>query len=153
MGDPLEGMVDVSGREPTPRRAVAEGFLLADPDAIEAIRENRLPKSDPIPTARAAALLAVKETPRLVPHCHPIHVTSAEVRFEFAANSVRAVCEVRALDRTGPQVEAMQGVTTALLVLYDMAKAICPTAQIARVALLEKEGGRSGHWRAEDADA
>jgi cyclic pyranopterin phosphate synthase len=143
--------VDVSGRDETPRRAVAEGFLVADPDTIRAIREGRLPKAEPLATARAAALLAVKDTPRLIPHCHPIRVTAATVEFDFAVNSVQVRCEVRAVDRTGPQMEAIVGVTAALLTLYDMAKALCPTASMERVRLVEKEGGRSGHWRADGA--
>ena len=99
--------------------------------------------------SRAAALLAVKATPGLVPHCHPIQVTAASVDFEFAAGSIRVTCEVHAADRTGPPMEALHGVTAALLTLYDMIKYRCPGASLQRIALIEKEGGRSGRWRAE----
>jgi len=142
--------VDISERPESLRRAVAEGFLLADPDTIEAVRCGALPKSDPLPTARAAALLAVKRTPQLVPHCHPLRITAVGVRFEFSMNSVRVLCEVRARDRTGPDMEALCGVTGALLTLYDMVKGRCPSAVLERIALLEKQGGRGGAWRAED---
>ena len=153
MTESLKGSVDVSERDESARRAVAEGFLVADPETIEAVRTNGLPKSDPEATARAAALLAVKRTPSLVPHCHPIRVTAVGVEFEFSMNSVRVVCDVRAVDRTGPEMEAMHGVAAALLTLYDMVKGRCPTAALDRIALREKEGGRDGRWRAEKADA
>ena len=149
MCKPREGMVDVSEREETVRRAVAEGYLVADPDSIEAIRTNKLIKADPIPTARAAALLAVKSTPDLIPHCHPLRVTGADVEFQFAVNSVSVTCEVRAVDRTGPQMEAICAVSAALLTIYDMCKAMCPTARLTEIMVVEKEGGRSGLWRAD----
>jgi len=153
VSDPPQGMVDVSGRDETDRRAVAEGYLVADAQAIAALRANRLPKPDPLPTARAAALLAVKATPSLIPHCHPIRITSASVAFEVAEQSVKVTCEVRAHDRTGPQMEAVSGVSAALLTLYDIVKAVCPGASLDRIGLVEKEGGRSGHWRREARDA
>ena len=140
-------MIDVSDREETRRRALAEGYLVAGPEAVEAVRANRLTKADPLPTARAAALLAVKNTPTTVPHCHPVRVTAATVDFEFSTNAVKVTCEVCACDRTGPQMEALCGVTAALLALYDLVKGLCPTARLDRVALVEKEGGRSGCWR------
>ena len=152
MGDSGMGMIDISARDRTPRRAVAEGVLVADAETIEAVRSGRLPKADPLATARAAALLAVKATPSLVPHCHPIQVTAASVDFEFSEGSIRVTCEVHAADRTGPPMEALCGATTALLTLYDMIKPRCPGASLQRIALVEKEGGRSGHWRAEGAD-
>jgi cyclic pyranopterin phosphate synthase len=152
MQQPAQGMVNVSGRQEELRRAVAEGFLLADPAAVEAVRANNAPKADPLATARTAALLAVKNTPLAIPHCHPIRVTEVKVEFDLSVNSVRVVCEVQAVDRTGPQMEALCGVTGALLTLYDMIKGICPTACMARISLVEKEGGRSGRWRAGEAD-
>jgi len=151
--EPLKGTVDISERGESPRRAVAEGFLVADPATIEAVRAGALPKGDPVATARTAGLLAVKRTPGLIPHCHPVRVTAAALQFEFSANAIRVACEVRAIDRTGPEMEAMHGVAAALLTLYDMVKGRCPTAMLRRIGLLEKEGGRDGHWRAERADA
>ena len=149
MGDSGTGMVDVSGRQRIPRSAVAEGFLQADAETVEAIRSGRLPKSDPVATARAAALLAIKQTPHLIPHCHPIDVTSASVDFEFSEASVRVLCEVHAVDRTGPPMEALCGVTAALLALFDMIKHRCPGATLERIRVLTKSGGRSGDWRRE----
>jgi cyclic pyranopterin phosphate synthase len=147
-----KGMVDVSGKEVTHRVAVAEGVLRADGPTLEALRANALPKADPLPTARAAALLAIKATPNLIPHCHTIPVTDASVEFELGAETVTVRCTVGTLARTGAEMEALVGATSALLTLYDMTKAVYQGAEIVRTRLLEKSGGKAGHWRAEGAD-
>lgn len=152
MADGGEGMVDVSKKEETLRVAVAEAVLRADEATLKAIRENSLPKADPLPTARAAALLAVKGTPALIPHCHPIPVTDAKLEFSLGADAVTIRCRVATFARTGAEMEALCGATVAALTLYDMCKAVCRGAEITRVRLLEKSGGKSGEWRAEDAD-
>ena len=149
MADGGKGMVDVSGKDVTRRVAVAESVLLADAPTLEALRANRLPKLDPLPTARAAALLALKATPNLIPHCHTIAVTDAKVEFELEAESVTVRCAVGTLARTGAEMEALVGASIAALTLYDMIKAVCRGAQIVRTRLLEKSGGKSGHWQAE----
>jgi cyclic pyranopterin phosphate synthase len=146
----MPGTIDISDKDITPRRAVAESVLRAPTSAIDAIRRNELPKSDPLPTARAAALLAVKETPRLIPHCHPIAVTGVDVDFELCDFAVTITCRVTVLDRTGAEMEALVGASTAALTIYDMNKGICAGASVTETRLLEKEGGRSGHWTAED---
>jgi len=150
MADGGKGMVDVSGKDVTRRVAVAESVLLADAPTLEALRGNRLPKLDPLPTARAAALLALKATPNLIPHCHTIPVTDAAVEFELAEDAVTVRCTVGTLARTGAEMEALVGASVAALTLYDMIKAVCRGAQIVRTRLLEKSGGKSGHWMAED---
>ena len=147
-----EGMVDVSGKEVTRRVAVAEAVLVADAETLAALRENRLPKADPIPTARAAALLAVKGTPAMIPHCHPIPVTDTKLEFEFAEESVTVRCRVATMARTGAEMEALCGASVATLTIYDMLKGICRGAEITRVRLLEKSGGKTGDYRAEDTD-
>lgn len=152
VNDQRQGMVDVSGKEPTRRVAAAESILRADAETVQAVLDNDLPKSDPLQTARAAALLAVKRTPETIPHCHTIQVTDASVEFEPAEDSVVIRCRVGTFDRTGAEMEAIYGVTVAAVTLYDMIKAVCPGAEILRTRLLEKTGGKSGHWRAEDAD-
>jgi cyclic pyranopterin phosphate synthase len=151
--DRLNGSVDVSGKDVTLRRAVAESVLAAPAEIILAIRDDKLPKRDAQATARAAALLAAKATPSLIPHCHPISITSIRIEFKFAESSVTTVCEVTARDRTGPDMEALTGASAASLTLYDLVKSICPGAQILRTRLIEKEGGKGGHWKAGDADA
>lgn len=146
----LDGTVDVSGKPATPRRAVAQCVLTASEDAITRIREDTLPKRGAVGTARAAGLLAAKRAADLIPHCHPIALTSTAVDFHFEANTVKVTCEVSALDRTGPEMEALCGATLAALTLYDLIKAICPGPRLDAARLLEKEGGKSGHWRAEE---
>ncbi len=150
--EPGGGTIDVSEKERAVRRAVAEAVLTATPEAVGAIRNDSLPKRGALGTARAAGLLATKRTPDLIPHCHPIALTSINVDFEFAEASVTVRCEVRACDRTGPEMEALCGASVAALTLYDMIKGVCRTARIASVRLLEKEGGKSGHWRAGGPD-
>ncbi|KPK62752.1 MAG: molybdenum cofactor biosynthesis protein MoaC [Planctomycetes bacterium SM23_32] len=145
-------MVDVSGKEPTRREAVAEALLRADERTLKALQEGALPKADPLPTARAAALLAVKATPGLIPHCHPIPLTDADVEFTLAADAIVVHCHVAATARTGVEMEALCGATIAALTLYDMLKALCPAAEIAHVRLLEKSGGKGGPWRRERED-
>jgi cyclic pyranopterin phosphate synthase len=147
-----QGMVDISGKQPTRRVAVAEAVLVADEQTVRAIEANELPKADPLATARAAALLAVKNTPGTIPHCHPIPLTGVEVEFAPEADRVRIRCRVATEARTGAEMEALCGVSVAALTLYDMMKAVCRGARIECTRLLEKSGGRSGHWRA-DAEA
>jgi cyclic pyranopterin phosphate synthase len=145
------GMVDVSGKDVTRRLAVAESVLAADAQTLAALRANRLPKLDPLPTARAAALLALKATPNLIPHCHPIPVTDATVEFDLAEDAVTVRCTVGTLARTGAEMEALVGASVATLTLYDMIKGVCRGAQILRTRLVSKSGGKSGNWRADDA--
>ncbi len=151
MADGGKGMVDVSGKDVTRRVAVAESVLLADAPTLALLSGNRLPKLDPLPTARAAALLALKATPALIPHCHTIPVTDATVEFELAEDAVTVRCTVGTLARTGAEMEALVGASVASLTLYDMIKAVCRGAQIMRTRLLEKSGGKSGEWRAREA--
>lgn len=149
MAQPRKGMVDVSGKDVTLRVALAESVLRADRATLAALRGGNLPKADPLPTARAAGLLAVKDTPRLIPHCHNIPITDAEVEFELGEQEITVRCRVATLARTGAEMEALTGAGVAALTLYDMLKGVCRGAEIARTRLLEKSGGRSGHWRAE----
>jgi cyclic pyranopterin phosphate synthase len=142
-------MVDVSEKAVTLRVALAEAVLSADAATLKAIREGALPKADALPTARAAALLAVKATPSLIPHCHPIPLTDAEVEFELGGEAVTVRCRVAARARTGVEMEALCGASIAALTLYDMIKAVCPGAVIGPIRLLEKSGGRGGAWRRE----
>jgi molybdenum cofactor biosynthesis protein MoaC len=140
MEKPHRGMVDVSGQAQGARRVEAEGYLMADPETIAAIRDNTLSQADPLPTARAAALLGIKQTDRLIPHGHPTEVTGADVEFEFSSNSVCVRCRVRADARTDPGVEALEGVMQGLLALFDMVKDRCPMALCQRIALVPQQG-------------
>jgi len=142
------GTIDVSGKQRTVRRAVARCRLIVTAEVAEAIRQDKLPKQGAIATARAAGMLAAKRTPDLIPHCHPVGLTSIRLGFEFADTAVTVRCEVTAYDRTGPEMEALCGASLAALTLYDMVKGVCRGAEVADLSLVEKEGGKSGHWSA-----
>lgn len=147
----LGGLVDVSDKDVAPRRAVARCVLSAPASVIGRIRDDSLPKKDPVGVARAAGLLAAKKAADLIPHCHPIVITEISLDFSFAGDRAIVTCEVKALDRTGPEMEALCGASTAALTLYDLIKGIHAGPRITDTYLMEKEGGKSGHWRAEEA--
>lgn len=139
-------MVDTGAKAPTHRVCIASGRLLAAPDTLLAIEEGRLPKGNALPLAEAAGITAVKRTSDLLPLCHPLPIDAALIRFEFEPRSIRVFCEVRAHAKTGVEMEALSGATAALLCLYDLAKGIDPVLEISDIHLLEKTGGKSGHW-------
>lgn len=140
-------MVEVGAKEVTDRVAVATCVLRADAGTIERLVAGT-PKGDPLEAARIAGLMAVKRTPDLLPFCHPVAVTGAEV--VVAAESERIVVRatVRATDRTGVEMEAMTAAAVAALSLYDAAKAFERSAWIEDLRLVEKRGGAGGDYRA-----
>ncbi len=142
-------MVDVGGKEPTERRAVAEGALATTPEACARLAEGT-PKGNPLEAARVAGLLAVKRTPDLLPYCHPVAVTGASVDVEPdpATGRIRVRATVEARDRTGVEMEALTAVAVAALSLYDTAKPYDRAARITDIRLVSKEGGKSGRYRA-----
>ncbi len=143
-------MIEVGAKDVTDREAVAECSLLAGRETIERLVAGT-PKGDPMEAARIAGLLAVKRTPDLLPFCHPVAVTGAEVAVEPEPAGGRIVVRatVRATDRTGVEMEAMTAAAVAALSLYDTAKAFERGARIADLRLVEKRGGRSGDYRGE----
>jgi cyclic pyranopterin phosphate synthase len=141
-------IVEVGGKEVTEREAVAEGTVSMTADACAALIAGT-PKGNPIEAARIAGIMGVKRTPDLLPFCHPIAVTGAEVTVEPDAGSgrIRVRATVRALDRTGVEMEALTAVSVAALSLYDTAKAYDRAAEITDVRLVSKRGGKSGEYR------
>jgi len=115
-------MVDVSGKPEVKRVAVARGRLLLKPETVEAIRSRRVEKGDVEATAAAAALLAIKRTPELLPHCHPIPLTGAEVSFDYGPDYVEVEVRVETTYKTGVEMEALTGASIALLTVWDMVK-------------------------------
>lgn len=146
-------MVDVTPKEETVRTAGAEGTLLASAAAVEAIRANALSKGDAVAVARVAGIMAAKNTSRTIPLCHDIPLGSCGVEFEFGESSIRVVCSVSCRARTGAEMEALHGVSVALLTLYDMAKSIDRGMEISGVRLLSKTGGKSGDFSREGVNA
>jgi len=138
-------MIDVSPKPDSLRTATARAVLRGTPAAIERLRARTLPKGDALEVARAAAAMAVKQTPQLIPYCHPIRVDWVDTQYEFGPDTVTITVTVRAVDRTGVEVEAMTGAAVAALTVYDMLKMIDDSLSIESVRLLEKRGGKSDH--------
>jgi cyclic pyranopterin phosphate synthase len=143
-------MVDVSGKSATTRRALAEGRITMSAAAFAAVRDAQLAKGDVLGTARIAGVMAAKRTAELIPLCHPLALSDVQVRFslEPAARAIRCEAEVRTTGPTGVEMEALTAVSVALLTVYDMAKSADKAMVIGAVRLLEKDGGKSGAWRA-----
>jgi len=141
-------MVDVSEKEIVDRRAIASGEILLSDSTIERIKNGTVEKGNVLSTARTAAILGVKRTPELIPMCHQIPITGVDVNFTFEKNSLVANVEVRSLGRTGVEMEALTGVSVALLTVWDMVKSIekddtgnYPHTSIRNIRVLEKVKG------------
>jgi cyclic pyranopterin phosphate synthase len=144
-------MVDVGEKNETVREARAQATLRMKPETRRVLLSGEVPKGDALATARVAGIQAAKRTAELIPLCHPLAITGCNVGFEPAGDEERLVIEtsVRCADRTGVEMEALTAATVAALTLYDMLKAIDRGMSIEEVVLLEKHGGRSGHYRRE----
>lgn len=140
-------MVDVSGKPETDREAVAEAVVTMNAAARRAIRRREVKKGDPLQTARLAGIVAAKRTSDLIPLCHPLQLSHVDVVLRPTARGYVLRSRVRTSGRTGVEMEALVAVTVAALTLYDMLKAVDRGMVIGRVRLLEKRGGRSGHYR------
>jgi cyclic pyranopterin phosphate synthase len=144
-------MVDVSGKIPSVRQAIAEGEVRTTPEVVELLQRDALPKGDGLAVARLAGIMGAKQTPSLVPLCHPIALHAVSVELVCDNATVRISATVKTADRTGVEMEALTAVATAGLALIDMIKAVDPAATIERVRVLRKEGGKTGDWtRPED---
>ena len=143
-------MVDVAGKDDTRRVAVASGRIRMLTDTLRRIRSGEAAKGDVLGIARIAAIQATKRTAELIPLCHPIALTRVAVEFSFDDAASAVVCQVTAetVGKTGVEMEALTGVSVALLTIYDMCKAVDRGMVMDDVRLLEKQGGRSGHWSA-----
>ena len=143
-------IVEVGAKQMTDREAVAECVVSMTPDACARLVAGT-PKGNPLEAARIAGVMAVKRTPDLLPFCHPIAVTGAEVLVEpdERNGTIRVQTTVRAHDRTGVEMEALTAAAVGALSLYDTAKAFDRSARIDGLRLLEKRGGKSGHYRAD----
>ena len=141
-------MVDVGGKAPTTREAVASGRIRMSDAALGAIRDGDVPKGDVLAAARIAGIMAAKKTADLIPLCHPLALDSVTVDFAFEADGVRATATARLSGKTGVEMEAMTATSVALLTIYDMAKALDKAMVIDGVRLLSKTGGKSGNWTA-----
>ncbi len=142
-------MVDVSAKDDTRRLAVAQGFVRMKPETLELIASGGIAKGDVLAVAQVAGVLAAKETSRLIPMCHPLFITAVDI--SFTLDTVKQLVKIRAsvgtTGKTGVEMEALTAVTVAALTIYDMCKAVDKEMEITHVCLLEKQGGKSGHYR------
>lgn len=152
--DGASRMVDVGNKEITYRMAKAEAVVRMLPATRTLIAEKQLAKGDVFEVARLAGIMASKKTGDLIPLCHPIGLDAVEVDFELTDDdAVRIIATARVQARTGVEMEAMTAVSVAALTLYDMCKSVDRAMTIERIQLLEKSGGKSGHFQREVATA
>ena len=142
-------MVDTSAKTQTARRARASARVLMSPETVEAVRAHRTPKGDPLEAARIAGIMAAKRTADLIPLCHPLPLTHADVRAELHDDGVYLEAEAATTAQTGVEMEALTAVAVAALTVYDMCKAIEKGITITDIRLEEKTGGKSGMWKRE----
>lgn len=142
-------MVDVSLKSETAREAVAQITLKLKPATLAAVRAGQMAKGDVLGVARTAGIMAAKRTPGLIPLCHPLRITGVEVTFGLDSRKSTITIEtlVRTVDKTGVEMEALMAAAVAGLTVYDMVKAVDRGVVLTGLRLLEKSGGKSGHWR------
>lgn len=143
-------MVDVSDKETTQRAATAAGFVAMTSETLALVEKGEAKKGDVLATARIAGILAAKQTHNLIPLCHPLPITKAEVHFAPSQNppGIAITATVKVSGQTGVEMEALTAVSVAALTIYDMLKAVDKTMQFDAVRLIAKSGGRSGDFRA-----
>ena len=141
-------MVDITGKKDVRREAVAEGRIRLKPGTIAAIKRGRLGKGDALEVSRVAGIMAAKRTPELIPACHVIPITQVSVDFDLSRGHIKATCRVTSVSKTGVEMEALTGVSVALLSIWDMVKELekdekgqYPTAAIENIRVLRKVKG------------
>ena len=140
-------MVDVGDKPLTSREAVARGEITMSAGAVRLIRRGEVAKGDPLQTARLAGIMAAKQTSNLIPLCHPLPLTHIGVELTPTRRGYRIEARVRTTAQTGVEMEALTAVSVAALTIYDMVKAVDKTMVISNICVVEKKGGRSGHYR------
>jgi cyclic pyranopterin phosphate synthase len=145
-------MVDVSEKDVTSRTAIAEGRVVMLPETLALMKSGNAKKGDVLGTARIAGIMAAKKTHELIPMCHPLLLSKVQVDLEsddaLPGVRVRALCKVAG--QTGVEMEALTAVSVACLTIYDMLKAVDRFMQIEGIGLVEKQGGKSGHWKRDE---
>ena len=146
-------MVDVGDKARTRRIAIAEGVIKMQPKTLELILAGEHKKGDVLGIARVAGIMAAKRTAELIPLCHPLMLTRVEVEFRPETNLHQVHCQasVETQGQTGVEMEALTAVQIALLTIYDMCKAVDRGMSMSNIQLVEKQGGKSGHWKRDSA--
>lgn len=144
-------MVDVTDKDITERVAVAGGVIAVNQEVYDAIKNGTASKGDVLGTARIAGIMAAKKTSDLIPMCHPLMLTKVTIDFEYEdeKRQIRCICTAKLSGKTGVEMEALTGVSVALLTIYDMCKALDRSMRILDIHLMEKTGGKSGHFISE----
>jgi cyclic pyranopterin monophosphate synthase len=143
-------MVDVTQKSVTVRMARARGHVRASPETLALIQSEKIAKGNPLEVARIAGIMAAKNTAGLIPLCHPLGLTHVDVGCELTPGGIELVATVTAEGKTGVEMEALTAVSVAALTIYDMCKAVDREMVISDIRLVEKSGGRSGHFLRED---
>lgn len=144
-------MVDVTPKEPTHRRALARCRVHMQPETTSKVASNAITKGDVLAVSRVAGIQAAKQAAQLVPLCHPLLVGAVTINFSLGDDYVEVEAQVETVDRTGVEMEALTACAVAALTIYDMCKSFDRGMMIGELALWEKTGGRSGHWRRDNA--
>lgn len=141
-------MVDVSEKKETVREAKAEGCIRMSRECYEKVKSGDMKKGDVLAVARIAGIMGAKKTSELIPLCHILNLTKVEIQFSFSDETceIQALCTVKVTGKTGVEMEALTGVSTSLLTIYDMCKAVDKGMEIGEIHLLYKSGGKSGVW-------
>lgn len=139
-------MVDVTGKDVTARTATATGRVLVSPAVVALLRGEGVPKGDALAVARIAGIMGAKQTPALIPLCHPLAISGVTVDLAVADDAVEITATVRTADRTGVEMEALTAVSVAALTVVDMVKAVDKGTVISDVRVESKTGGKSGDW-------
>ncbi len=143
-------MVDISDKENTERRAIATGCITMQPETLKKIKNGEIEKGAVLETARVAAVMAVKRTHELIPMCHQLLLTGIDIDFDFINDmTIEITVTVKTTGKTGVEMEALTGVSTAALTIYDMCKAVEKRMVIGDIKLMEKTGGKSGKFSRE----
>ena len=141
-------MVDVSGKADTERIGVASGRIQMEPETLEMITGQKIKKGDVLAVAQVAGIMAAKKTWETIPMCHPLLLTGVDIHFEIypGTSEIEAVASVKTTGKTGIEMEALNAVAAELLTIYDMCKAVDRAMVIRDIMLIEKDGGKSGHF-------
>jgi len=143
----LNGMVDVSDKDITLRRAKAQAVVKMKPQVIELIKKKKILKGDVLEQAKVAGIFAAKKTSNLIPLCHPLSISNVKISFVLSSKEIKITSDVTARERTGVEMEALIATTLAALTIYDMCKMYDRAIEITEILLLEKTGGKSGVFR------
>ena len=142
----MTGMIDVGKKKVTEREAVVEGKISIKASLVDAIRRKNIPKGDVLEAARLAGIVAAKKTAELIPLCHPLPLDYVDISFSLGKDSIKVTTTVKAVAKTGVEMEAFAATAVTLLTIYDMCKFKDRTATISDIRLIRKSGGKSGRY-------